>query len=151
MLKPLLIIACLFCHMNIAKAQTAQDSVKSVINKMFAAMKNGNGSELMTCFADSAILQTVVKSNGKTSIRTEEVKDFAKMLKTFKPGDADERITFDIVQTDGALATAWTPYNFYYKGEFSHCGIDSYQLVRINGLWKIQYLIDTRKKQGCKL
>lgn len=150
MFKPLLVSAFLLCNFNLIKAQTAQDSVKDVINKMFAAMKNANSSELVTCFADGAILQTVVESNGKTSIKSEKVKDFSAMLKTLKPGEADERITFDIVQTDGALATAWTPYNFYYKGEFSHCGIDSYQLVRINGLWKIQYLIDTRRKQGCK-
>jgi hypothetical protein len=54
-----------------------------------------------------------------------------------------------MVKADGALAVAWTPYKFYYKGNFSHCGIDSYQLVRINGIWKIQYLIDTRRKANC--
>jgi len=61
----------------------------------------------------------------------------------------DERINFDMVRTDGPLATAWTPYKFYYKGNFSHCGVDSYQLVRINGIWKIQYLIDTRRNMSC--
>lgn len=44
----------------------------------------------------------------------------------------------------------WAPYQFYYKGKFSHCGADSFQLVRINGKWKIQYLVDTRRSQGCE-
>ena len=39
---------------------------------------------------------------------------------------------------------------FYYKGQFLHCGVDSWQLVRLNGVWKIQYLIDTRRKEPCQ-
>jgi hypothetical protein len=62
----------------------------------------------------------------------------------------DERISFDLVKIDGELASVWTPYKFYAGEKFSHCGVDSYQLVKLNGEWKIQYLIDTRRKQGCE-
>jgi len=143
------VIACLCLLTFNVKAQSAEDSVKTTINKLFAAMKNGDSKALVECFADSAILQTVVEKNGNVSIQTEPVKDFADFVGTQKEGDADERITFDMLRVDGALAIAWTPYKFYYKGNFSHCGVDSYQLVRINGTWKIQYLIDTRRKTNC--
>jgi hypothetical protein len=63
---------------------------------------------------------------------------------------ADERITFETIKIDGPLAVAWTPYKFYYEGKFSHCGVNSFQLVRLNGAWKIQYLIDTRRRTGCQ-
>lgn len=151
-MKKGLFTAMLILLINIVNAQSAEDSVKAVINKMFLAMKNGtgNGAALASCFADSAILQTIVEKDGKTKIITEDVKGFADFVNTSPKDDADERITFETVKVDGALAIAWTPYNFFYKGKFSHCGIDSYQLVRINGEWKIQYLIDTRKKDGCK-
>ena len=112
-------------------------------------MKNADSKSLTESFTDSAILQTVVDKNGNVSVQTDVVKTFADEIATLQKGDADERITYDVVRTDGALAIAWTPYNFYYKGQFSHCGVDSYQLVRINGEWKIQYLIDTRRKQSC--
>ncbi|MFT2543406.1 hypothetical protein ACMWP9_36050, partial [Escherichia coli] len=62
---------------------------------------------------------------------------------------ADERIVFDVVKIDADLAIVWTPYQFYRNGTFSHCGVNSFQLVRLNGRWKIQYLIDTRRKTGC--
>ena len=140
---------CLIIFSFNSKAQTAEDSVKAVINKMFDAMKNADSKSLTECFTDSAILQTVVDRNSDVSIQTDVVKTFADEIGTLQKGDADEKITYDIVRVDGALAIAWTPYNFYYKGLFSHCGVDSYQLVRINGEWKIQYLIDTRRKQGC--
>jgi len=149
-MKQLLLIISLIVISNITKAQTAEDSVKAAINKLFTAMKNSDSAGLVSCFADSAILQTVVEKNNETTIETEPVNAFAKVIASLEKGSADERITFDIVRTDGALAIAWTPYSFYYKGNFSHCGVDSYQLVRINGEWKIQYLIDTRRKDGCK-
>lgn len=148
-MKKYLLLICFAALFNYAHAQTAKDSVKAVINKMFAAMKNSDGKSLKECFTDSAILQTIANKNGNISIRNEAVKEFADFVNTQPKGAADEQITFDIVETSGPLATAWTPYKFYYNGQFSHCGVDSYQLVRINGEWKIQYLIDTRTKQGC--
>ncbi|HEX8278836.1 MAG TPA: nuclear transport factor 2 family protein [Segetibacter sp.] len=133
-----------------ASGQTSADSVKMVIGKMFTAMKTGDSSLLTSCFADSAILQTVAKSKaGTVYIRNEGIRDFAKQIVSLPKGDADERITFDIVKVDADLAIAWTPYQFYFKGNFSHCGVNSFQLVRLNGEWKIQYIIDTRRKDNC--
>jgi len=149
MKKYISIIACFFLIAFNAKAQSAEDSVKAAINKLFTAMRNANSKGLVESFTDSAILQSVAEKNGSVSVQTENIKEFADFVSTQKQGDADERITFDMVKTDGALAIAWTPYKFYYKGEFSHCGVDSYQLVRINGEWKIQYIIDTRRKTNC--
>jgi hypothetical protein len=130
-------------------AQTQEDSVKAVINKFFAAMKDADAAGMQACFSDSALLQTVVNKNGEVSVRTEAIKDFVAFVSKLTKGDADERITFETVKSDGSLAIAWTPYNFFYKGQFSHCGTNSFQVVNINGQWKIQYIIDTRKKTGC--
>src|SRR5204863_871230 len=87
-----------------AKAQSPEDSVKASINKLFTAMKNGDSKALLECFVDSAILQTIAEKDGNVSIKTEAVKEFADFVGTQKQGDADERITFDMVKTDGALA-----------------------------------------------
>ena len=131
-------------------AQTAEDSVKTVINNMFAGMKNADPVLLKSCFADSMVLQTISRDKGGMLIvRNENPAGFIDFISKEAPGNADERITFDVVKIDGPLAIAWTPYSFYYKGQFSHCGVNSFQLVRFNGVWKIQYLIDTRRKQGC--
>jgi len=47
---------------------------------------------------------------------------------------------------DGPLAMVWAPYHFYYNGTLLHCGVDSFQLIRTGGVWKILYIVDTRKK-----
>lgn len=133
------------------QAQSAVDSVKNTIGKMFFSMKSGDANSLRECFADSAILQTIARDkNGNTIIKNDRVADFIQVISTMPPNAADERITFDVVKVDANLAIAWTPYKFYLNGQFSHCGVNSFQLVKINNIWKIQYLIDTRRKQGCE-
>ena len=145
-----IVLTVILCGVS-AKAQSAEDSVKTVINNMFTAMKNADPVLLKKCFADSMVLQTIlVTKDGKTIVRNEAAAGFIDFISKETAGNADERITYDVVKVDGALAMAWTPYNFYYKGQFSHCGVNSFQLVRFNGEWKVQYIIDTRRKQGCK-
>ena len=55
------------------------------------------------------------------------------------------------IKIDGNLASVWTPYEFYLDNNFSHCGVNSFQLFNNNGNWEIIYIVDTRKKLGCKL
>jgi flagellar biosynthesis regulator FlbT len=134
-----------------ASAQSAQDEVKAAVNRLFTAMKNADSASLINCFTDSAILQTIANTTeGKVAIHNEATAEFAKQISKLQKGFADERITFDVLRIDGALAIVWAPYKFYYKGKFSHCGVDSFELVKVNGQWKIQYLIDTRRTVGCE-
>ena len=133
-------------------AQTTEDSVKQVVNNLFIGMKTSNGTMIASAFADSEVLQTISsdKTSGKIGVRNESVKDFAKSISTLAVNAADERISFNSVKIDADLASVWTPYQFYFNGKFSHCGVNSFQLVRIYGQWKIQYLIDTRRKDHCE-
>ncbi len=134
-----------------ANAQTAEDSVKTTVNNLFAAMKNADAVLLRSVLADSAILQTITRNKeGKTEVKTDEVAGFVEQITKLPKDAADERITYDVVKIDGPLAIVWTPYKFYFNGKFSHCGVNSFQLVRFNGAWKIQYLIDTRRRAGCE-
>jgi len=132
-------------------AQSAEDSVKTVVNNLFTAMKNADAVLLRSVFADSAILQTITRNKeGKTIVQTDEVAGFVDQITKLPKDAADERITYDVIRIDGPLAIVWTPYKFYFNGKFSHCGVNSFQLVRFNGNWKIQYLIDTRRRAGCE-
>jgi hypothetical protein len=145
----LIVLTVMLCGMS-TQAQTAEDSVKATINTMFTAMKNADTVMLKGIFSDNAVFQTIVGAkDGTFKVRNEEVGNFITSIGKLTAGDADERIKFETVKIDGPLAIAWTPYQFYYKEKFSHCGVNSFQLVKINGQWKIQYIIDTRRKNGC--
>ena len=151
MKKIIILLIGIVCVSVNAHSQTSVDSVKTTIDKMFLAMKNSDGRSLKDCFTDSAILQTIARDKtGTTVVKNEKLNDFISLIASMPKQTADERISYDVIKTDGALAIAWTPYKFYLSGQFSHCGVNSFQLVRLNGIWKIQYLIDTRRKQACE-
>ena len=149
-MKRILIVLAILTGTATVKAQTAADSVKAVINQFFDGMRNVDVSMVTGSFADSAILQTVVNRQGKVSVRNEPLSGFANVITQQQKRDLDEKIQFETIKVDGPMAMAWTPYKFYFKGQFSHCGVNSFQLVKINGAWKIQYIIDTRRREGCE-
>ncbi|QCK14320.1 hypothetical protein [Mangrovivirga cuniculi] len=53
------------------------------------------------------------------------------------------------IKIDGPLASAWVPYKFYIGEQFSHCGVNVFELVKIDGNWKISSIIDTRRQENC--
>ena len=133
-----------------AAAQSAEDDVKNVVRRLFDGMRNADSVAVLSVFAPNAIMQTIaVNKEGKTSIRQDQVSGFASFVGKQKKEAADEQIVFESIRVDGDLAIAWTPYRFVYNGSFSHCGVNSFTLVRMNGEWKINYLIDTRRKENC--
>ncbi len=134
---------------GLLQAQSPTDSVKTGIDRLFRSMRESDSAALLQCFAPGAILQTIKSSGGDAFVKTETIQDFATAIGKLPKGAADERISYEVVKTDDDLAIAWTPYRFYFKGKFSHCGVNSFQLIRIQGQWKIQYIIDTRRKEGC--
>lgn len=144
-----LIAFCLFA-LKAVKAQNTEDSVKAAVNVLFTGMHASDSAAIVNAFTDGAILQSINEKDGKTTIVNEKITDFGHAIAALPKGDADERIKFNTVKIDGPLAMVWAPYNFYYKGKLSHCGVDFFGLVRKNGVWKIQYLIDTRRKDGCE-
>jgi hypothetical protein len=133
-----------------AFAQTEEAGVKQIINNMFEGMKRGDTALIRSCFTTAPLLQTLRKDKeDRDIIDTEPLDSFLAIMARPHKDVYDERITFNVVWIDGNLAMAWTPYRFYIGEKFSHCGVDSFQLVKINGTWRIQYLIDTRRKQNC--
>jgi hypothetical protein len=137
-----------FCSLG-AGAQTAEDSVRQTIKNMFDGMRSSDSTLLKSAFAPGSVLQSVDSRKADVRVITESISDF--IASVSKPHDKvyDERITFDLVRVDGDLAIAWTPYKFYIGDQFSHCGVNLFQLVRLAGIWKIQYIIDTRRRADC--
>lgn len=136
------LIVLLFLSSFCFAQKTENDAVKESVEKLFIGMKNADTIMIKSVFADEAILQTITKNN---EIKTEKLQNFLSSFSKLSKNDADEKIKFEAIHIDGNLASVFTPYEFYYKGKFSHCGANSFQLVKQNNVWKIQYLIDIRR------
>ena len=136
----------------IANGQSTEEAgIKETINNFFEGMRKSDAALIHSALSESAVLQTIKKNKeGKLIVQSESVADFLTAITKPHTEVYDERIVFETIKIDGPLASVWTPYKFYVGTTFSHCGVDSYQLVKIEGKWKIQYLIDTRRKEGCE-
>lgn len=140
-LAALALLFCTFCF-----GQQNQDIEKPIRN-LFLGMKNADPELVKSAFAENAVLQSIAKDG---TVKNESVQEFIASVSKFSKDDLDEKIIIDAVHTDGGLASVFTPYSFYFKGKFSHCGANSFQLVKQQNDWKIQYIIDTRRKENCR-
>jgi hypothetical protein len=59
------------------------------------------------------------------------------------------RIWAPRVSVEGPIAVFIAPYDAYFDGAFSHCGIDHYILAQSGGRWMVSQLIFTRQREGC--
>ncbi len=133
-----------------AFSQSQEDQVKAVIISLFDGMRAKNPIPVEAAFAPQALMNTIVATGESTEVKSNPVADFVKRIAE-TPADTqlDERILDYQIQIDGDLASAWTPYRFYVNENFSHCGVNSFQLVKMKEGWKIVYIIDTRRKEPC--
>jgi len=131
-------------------AQTNDEgAIKKTINNLFTGMKQGDSTIARLAFADNCIMQTISTKTGTALLKTASVNEFINFIGTAHKEKFDERIVFTKILIDGPLAVVWTDYKFYVDEKFSHCGVNSFQLVKGDAGWKIVYLIDTRRKDLC--
>lgn len=149
-MKTFLLVFSLFAFSATAFCQTDKDDVKKTITTMFDGMRKGDSTVLRGTFHKDMILQSVVnKKDGTTALLTEKADEFVKQVGTPHKEVYDERITWGDIKIDGALASVWTPYKFYLGNQFSHCGVNFFQLMKTAAGWKIIYIVDTRRKDNC--
>ncbi|QLE02926.1 nuclear transport factor 2 family protein [Galbibacter sp. BG1] len=129
-----------------------ENEVKNKINDFFEAFHQQDTTALKSYVSDAIVMQTVVSSeNGESELRTQEFGKFLKSIASIPSENNFKEELLDCnVKIDGAMAHAWTPYKFWYNGKLSHCGVNSFQLIKEVDTWKIIYVVDTRRKTGCE-
>jgi hypothetical protein len=134
-----------------SKPENQEKAIKATILRFFEGMEKGDTALLKSTCTSGMVLQTfMADKEGKMEVYTEELADFLSMIATPNTDKYEERIRFEAIHAEKSLASVWTPYSFYINGKRSHCGTNSFQLVKMAEGWKIQYILDTRRKQGCE-
>jgi hypothetical protein len=124
-----------------------RDSIVAVAKRLFDGMRAHDSTMVRSVFAPGAMLMGQIRPGQPITFTSAD--GFVAMVG--RPGAPwDEQIYDPVVQADGDLATLWVFYTFSLGENFSHCGVDAFQLVRTAGGWKISMLADTRRKEGCE-
>lgn len=131
------------------QAQNEEAAVKKVIETLFDGMRAADSAMVHSVFIDEVTMQTIVPKRGVMSIVDGSLQGFLNGVGTPHDKVYDERIKDYQIKIDGPMASVWTTYEFYLGEQFSHCGVNSFQLMKKEEGWKIIYLVDTRRKDNC--
>jgi len=134
---------------TLSDSMEESDEVREVIFTLFEGMEAADGDVLRSVLDENATLHTVRSSEAGTELAETDINQFIESVAGSEPGTLIEEILYISVNVDGDLATAWMDYHFYRGVEFSHCGVNSMNLIRIADEWKIFSIVDTRRTEGC--
>ncbi len=147
-------ISLLLLFLGISFALSAQNTeekaVQAVIEQLFTGMQKHDSTMIRAAFHPTARMQSVAinRQSQQLTLNTEATIDgFVKQIGSLPANlQLEERILSYEIRLDGALATAWCPYELYVNGKRQHCGVDAFQLYKTENGWKIISIADTRRK-----
>jgi hypothetical protein len=140
----LFVTVLIFTSSAFSQASPADDkqAVLDAVDKLWAGMKAKSAEQIKAAFMPDGQLLAVDKSpkdpNALSTVRKFTGEEFAKLISEAKvPGDFIENMIDPEVKVTGDLALVTGRYTFYVGDKFSHCGIDTFNLVRTADGWKI--------------
>ena len=134
-----------------AAAQTGEErEVLAVVQRMFHAMRTRDTVALRSVFGPGARL-VGMRTARDGSVRVQELtaEQFVRFVADDQRAEWIERMWEPEVRITGTLATVWTAYDFHFATQFSHCGHDAFQLLKLPEGWKIVSIADTYVREGC--
>lgn len=151
-MKYLIIVILLSVGLNLNAQNDEVEHIKNTINSFFEAFHKQDTTAMKAMAKGDILMQSIsVNKEGKTILNENSYKDFLNNIASIpKDRKFEEKLLDFSVQVDGKMANAWTPYEFWYMGNLSHCGVNSFQLLKEDDKWKIIYLVDTRRREGCE-
>lgn len=137
-----------YLFLLIASVMQGQNSeVQKTIETFFEGFHARDTIKMKSVCLDKMLLQSIAENVKGVKLTDESVKEFYTSIALIPTNfDFQEKILGYDIQVDGSMAHAWTPYEFYMKGKLSHKGVNAFTLYKDNDVWKIIYLIDTRRK-----
>ena len=152
-MKPYIFFLILIVSFRLNAQTDDEKAAKQAVIQFFEGFHQKDSVMMQAVVHKDIILQTTfMTKKGEAVLRNQKADGFIKAVVTRADSPTwDERIQSYNVQVDGTMANVWTPYEFWLDGKFLHCGVNSFQLFKDNGKWKIIYLIDTRRRSDCNI
>lgn len=125
------------------------EEVMAVVDAALTAVNTNDAALLQKVMLPTATI--VAQGYGADGTLKTRVLTVADMVKSFAAPDrrVDERIHAPVVLVQRDLAHVWAPYTLDYNGKRLHCGVDSFGLAKVDGVWKLTSLTWTAEPKGC--
>jgi hypothetical protein len=128
-------------------SEADQAAVLAVVERLFAALTAKDKAALLAeVVAEGRATGTMREPTPRVNSQTWP--EFAEQISR-APVRLVERLVDPHVHVEGDIAMIWSRYEFEIDGRFSHCGRDHFDLVRMDGKWKVLNLTWTQRTEGC--
>lgn len=131
-----------------SSAQTDEDAVLAVAQQVFDGINTGNGDLIRSAMLPDAFLVATMTRDGEPFANVTKASDFASQVES-SSDTYHERMFETTVHIQEGVALIWATYDFHFNGAFSHCGIDTFSLVRTVDGWKVASITYTVEPEGC--
>jgi len=149
-MKKIIVFGLALVPLLVFSQENEKEEILKVVNQVFEAMRTSDSTLLKDAFTESPTTYTVFKNKeGVTQLRSGDFQSFISAVGKPKEDVWNEPIWNEKIEIDGPLASVWVDYAFYVNNDFSHCGVDAFHLVKMEGKWKIFHLVDTRRRADC--
>ncbi len=151
-MKKIFIVLAIFTGLTgFAQNTTDEAETKKVVTDFFEAFHKQDSVALRNLAHPTIKMQSIgADAEGKVQVSTMPYGNFLKSIISIPATTKfEEKLHSYNVQVNGPLAQVITEYSFWVNDKLSHCGVNSFTLVKEDQEWRITYLIDTRKKEGC--
>ncbi len=132
-------------------AQKVDDAAAAVavVDQLFAEMAAANPAGILAVHtADPQLVALFKQPSGGSRIQAIGGRQFADMFAD-KTKVLKEEMYGPKVEVHGDLALVWGRYVFFADGKLSHCGVNTFNLVRTEAGWKIANGASTIDRNGC--
>jgi hypothetical protein len=126
-----------------------EKEVIAVVQQFFDAMAARDSAAAHAVLMPEGRYFSIHEEGSEVFIGGQTHLEFCKGLASSE-NDFLERMWDQKVLIHGRIAVLWTPYDFHRNGEFSHCGVDAFSLLKTSEGWKIAGTVFTREKTGCE-
>ena len=134
----ILLLFALFCSSFVFAQDTfSEKDAQQLIDTFFEGFHEGDTLKMKSVMAPDMVMQTAFTDKDGTNKITSADQKWDEKLLGYK------------TNIDGNLAHVWTPYEFRFNGQFSHCGANAFTLAKTDNGWKIIHIIDSRRKDDC--
>jgi hypothetical protein len=127
-----------------------QTEVVESVQRFFAAMAARDFAAYeAVVVADAVTYSQRLDANGDAPVQRRTHGEILESVRAARQRFV-ERLWNPVVMVDDPIALVWTPYDFHIDGDFSHCGFDSFELFRFDGVWRITNASWTVEPAGCE-
>lgn len=148
-----LILALAFHTLAGAQAASKSDDARAaaaVAQQLFEAMRAKNPDAIRALFIPEGQLVAIDRprtGEGPSTTRIFTADSFSKLISESKAPEFVEQMAQPEVNLFGDMATVYGRYTFHVGEKFSHCGTNTFNLVRTTAGWKIANAASTLEFQ----